>query len=47
MEVSNRHEKRIEQLIGYNITGESERLDLQQEINNLKRRVQRLENPDN
>ena len=47
IEVSNRHERRIEQLIGYSLTGESDRLDLQQEVNDLKRRVERLENPDN
>ncbi len=47
IEVSNRHERRIEQLIGYSLTGESDRLDLQQEVRDLKRRVERLENPDN
>lgn len=41
---SERHDRRIEQLIGYSITGESDRLDLQQEVNDLKRRVERLEN---
>ena len=47
IDVSNRHERRIEQLIGYSLTGESDRLDLYQEVNDLKRRVERLENLDN
>jgi chromosome segregation ATPase len=47
IEVSNRHERRIEQLICYSITSESDRLDLQQEVNDLKRRVERLENQNN
>ena len=46
IEVSNRHKRRIGQLIGYSLTGGSDRLDLQQEVNDLKRRVERLENPD-
>ncbi len=47
IEVSNRHERRIGQLIGYSLSGESNRLDLEQEISDLKRRVERLENLDN
>jgi chromosome segregation ATPase len=47
VEVSNRHERRIEQLTGYSITGESDRLDLQQQIEDLQRRVERLENQNN
>lgn len=32
-----RHDRRIEQLLGYSITGESERLDLEQRIRVLER----------
>ncbi len=42
--VSNRHERRIEQLIGYSITGESDRLDLLQRIMTLESKVRKLEN---
>ena len=42
-QVSERHERRIEQLIGYSITGESDRLDIVQRFQNLERRVNRLE----
>lgn len=43
-EISQRHERRLEQLIGYSITGESDRLDLLQRLQNVERRVNRLEN---
>lgn len=42
-ELSQRHERRLEQLIGYSITGESDRLDLLERIQNLERRVEQLE----
>lgn len=42
-EVSQRHERRIEQLIGYSITGETDRLDLLGRLTTLERRVNRLE----
>lgn len=42
-EISQRHERRIEQLIGYSITGESDRLDLLGRLTTLERRVNRLE----
>lgn len=42
-DVSQRHERRIEQLIGYSITGESDRLDLLGRLTTLERRVNRLE----
>lgn len=40
-EISQRHERRIEQLIGYSITQESDRLELLQGLRNLERRVKR------
>ncbi|MBV9388214.1 MAG: hypothetical protein JOZ78_17475 [Chroococcidiopsidaceae cyanobacterium CP_BM_ER_R8_30] len=46
-EISRRHERRIEQLIGYSITGESDRLDLTERLQNLERRVNRLERENN
>lgn len=42
-EVTQSHERRIEQLIGYSIIGEGERLDVIQRLQNLERRVNRLE----
>lgn len=42
-EISARHERRIEQLIGYSISGEADRVDVSQQIQNLERRVNRLE----
>ena len=42
-DVSQRHERRIEQLIGYSITGESDHLDLLGRLTTLERRVNRLE----
>jgi hypothetical protein len=47
LEVSNRHERRIEQLVGYSITSDSDRLDLQQQILDLAKRVEKLENQTN
>jgi hypothetical protein len=47
LEVSNRHERRTEQLLGYSITSESDRLDLQQQLLDLRKRVERLENQGN
>ena len=43
IEVSNRHERRIEQLIGYSITNEGEHLDIEERFRALEARVQRLE----
>jgi len=45
-EISQRHERRMEQLIGYSITGESDRLDLLQRLMTLEHRVSRLEQED-
>ena len=45
-DVSQRHERRIEQLIGYSITGEGDRLDLLGRLTTLERRVNRLEQDD-
>lgn len=42
-EISARHERRMEQLIGYSISGESDRLDIAQQLQSLERRVNRLE----
>ena len=42
-EISQRHERRIEQLIGYSITGESDRLDLLERFQGLEHRVRKLE----
>ncbi|MEQ8960555.1 MAG: hypothetical protein RLP02_21975 [Coleofasciculus sp. C2-GNP5-27] len=40
---SREQDKRIEQLIGYSITGESDRLDLEERMRILERKVQKLE----
>lgn len=42
-QLSQSHERRIEQLVGYSITGETDRLDVVQRLQNLERRVNRLE----
>lgn len=44
IERSNRNERRIEQLIGYSITNESEHLDIEQRFRNLEARLRELEN---
>ncbi|MEA5535219.1 hypothetical protein [Crocosphaera sp. XPORK-15E] len=44
IERSNRNERRIEQLIGYSITNESEHLDIEQRFRNLESRLSELEN---
>ncbi|MGB5769965.1 MAG: hypothetical protein WBM32_08870 [Crocosphaera sp.] len=44
IERSNRNERRIEQLIGYSITNESEHLDIEQRFRNLEARLSDLEN---
>ena len=44
IERSNRNERRIEQLIGYSITNESEHLDIEQRFRNLEARMKELEN---
>lgn len=46
-ELSRRHERRLEQLIGYSLTGESDRLDLAERLQRLERRVSRLERDEN
>ncbi len=43
IERSNRNERRIEQLIGYSITNESEHLDIEQRFRNLEARLHELE----
>ena len=43
IERSNRNERRIEQLIGYSITNESEHLDIEQRFRNLEVRLSQLE----
>ncbi len=43
IERSNRNERRIEQLIGYSITNESEHLDIEQRFRNLEARLNELE----
>ncbi len=43
IERSNRNERRIEQLIGYSITNESEHLDIEQRFRNLEARMKELE----
>lgn len=45
-EVSQRHERRLAQLIGYSISGESDRLDLLQRLQTLERKVSKLEQPE-
>jgi hypothetical protein len=42
-EISSAQERRLAHLVGYSLTGESERLDILQEIVALKRRVINLE----
>lgn len=42
-EISLRHERRLEQLIGYSISGESDRLDIVERLMSLERRINRLE----
>ena len=42
-EIGRRHDRRIEQLIGYSITGEGDRLDLLERFQGLERRVRKLE----
>ncbi|WP_009546047.1 hypothetical protein [Crocosphaera subtropica] len=44
IERSNRNERRIEQLIGYSITNESEHLDIEPRFRNLEARLSELEN---
>ena len=44
IERSNRNERRIEQLIGYSITNESEHLDIEQRFRHLEARLEQLEN---
>lgn len=46
-EVSQRHERRIEHLIGYSITGEADKLDLLSKMSLLEHRVLHLEQNQN
>lgn len=43
VESANRNERRIEQLIGYSITNESEHLDIEERFRSLEYRINRLE----
>lgn len=43
-DISRRHERRLEQLVGYSITSESDRLDVLERIISVEQRVSRLEN---
>ena len=45
-QISSNHEKRLTQLVGYSITGESDRLDLLQRLQKLERRINQLEGGD-
>lgn len=42
-QISSDRERRIERLVGYSITGESDRLDLLQRLQKLERRINRME----
>ena len=45
-QIASNHEKRLTQLVGYSITGESDRLDLLQRLQKLERRINQLEESD-
>ena len=45
-QIASDHEKRLTQLVGYSITGESDRLDLLQRLQKLERRINQLEGGD-
>lgn len=45
-QIASDREKRLTQLVGYSITGESDRLDLLQHLQKLERRIDRLEEGD-
>ncbi len=42
-EITQQHERRLAQLIGYSLTDESDRLDLRQRLTELERRLNKLE----
>lgn len=42
-QIASDHEKRLTQLVGYSITGDSDRLDLLQRIQKLERRIKQIE----
>lgn len=43
LKIGSDHEKRLTQLVGYSITGESDRLDLLERVQKVERRVDGLE----
>ncbi len=43
LQIGSDHEKRLTQLVGYSITGESDRLDLLERVQKVERRVDGLE----
>lgn len=43
-DIGRRHERRLEQLVGYSITSESDRLDVLERIISVEQRVSKLEN---
>ncbi|MBW4665649.1 MAG: hypothetical protein KME01_15880 [Chroococcus sp. CMT-3BRIN-NPC107] len=45
-QIASDREKRLTQLVGYSITGESDRLDLLQRLQKLERRINQLEEGD-
>jgi phage shock protein A len=45
-QIASYHEKRLTQLVGYSITGESDRLDFLQRLQKLERRINQLEEGD-
>lgn len=45
--LNNQHENRINQLIGYSITNESDRYTLMERLMNVERRLEQLENQQN
>ena len=43
LQIASDHEKRLTQLVGYSITGESDRLDLLERLQKVERRIDGLE----
>lgn len=44
LKIASDHEKRLTQLVGYSITGESDRLDLLERLQKLEQQVKQLKN---
>lgn len=44
LKIASDHEKRLTQLVGYSITGESDRLDLLERVQKLEQQVKQLKN---